>query len=88
MKAIYDARRGPFRFSDVGIPFGSEIEYVEDAAVKASVVDDRHIEYNGETTSLSALTKKLKGFAHTPQGPLWFSYKGERLSDLRNRLGK
>lgn len=80
------ARRGPFRFSDVGIPFGSEIEYVEDPAVRPVVVDDRHIEYNGETTSLSALAQKLKGFDHAVQGTLWFRYEGEILSDIRDRL--
>ncbi len=76
------------RFSDVGIPFGSEIEYIEDESIKVKVIDDRHIEYQGETTSLSALAQRLKNFNHPVQGPLWFSYKGEKLSDLRNRLGK
>ena len=83
-----EARRGPLRFSDVGIPFGAEIEYIEDESIKVKVIDDRHIEYQGETTSLSALAQRLKNFNHPVQGPLWFSYKGEKLSDLRNRLGK
>ena len=82
------ARRGPFRFGDCGIPVGSEITFIEDESIKAIVVDDRRIEYNGETTSLSALARKLKGFDHAVQGPLWFSYKGERLSDLRHRIEK
>lgn len=82
------ARRGPFRFTDCNIPVGSEITFIEDEKIKAIVVDDRRIEYNGETTSLSALAQKLKGFDHAVQGPLWFSYKGEKLSDLRNRLEK
>ena len=81
------ARRGPFRFSDCGIPFGSEIAFIEDENIKAIVVDDRRIEYNGETTSLSALACKLKG-ATSIQGPLWFSYKGERLADIRHRIEK
>ena len=81
-------RRGPFRFGDCGIPAGSEIAFIEDESIKAIVVDDRSIEYNGETTSLSALARKLKGFDHAVQGPLWFSYKGERLSDLRSRIEK
>jgi hypothetical protein len=80
------ARRGPFRFSDCGIPFGSEIVFIEDETIKPIVVDDRSIEYNGETTSLSALARKLKGFNHQVQGTLWITYKGERLSDLRNRI--
>ena len=82
------ARRGPFRFSDCGIDFGSEIVFVDDQEVKPIVIDDRHIEYNGETTSLSALAQRLKGFDHPVQGTVWFTYKGERLSDLRDRLEK
>lgn len=80
------AKRGPFRFGACGIPVGSEIEFVENPAIKAKVIDDRRIEYAGETTSVSALAQKLKGFSHPVQGPLWFTYQGERLADLRNRL--
>jgi len=82
------ARRGPFRFSDVGIPFGSEIVYIEDDTIRPTVVDDRHIEYNGETTSLSALAERLTGVGHAVQGTLWFTYNGEVLNDLRSRLEK
>lgn len=80
------ARRGPFRFSQVGIPFGSEIVFIDDPTVKPTVVDDRHIEYNGETTSVSALAQKLKGFDHPVQGTLWFTYGGKKLSDLREEI--
>lgn len=79
-------RRGPFRFSECGIPFGSEIEYIEDQSIRPVVIDDRHIEYQGETTSVSALARKLKGFDHQVQGTLWFKYKGESLSERRDRL--
>lgn len=82
------ARRGPFRFSDCGICVGSELTFIEDESIKVSVVDDRRIEFNGETTSLSALAQKLKGFDHPVQGTLWFLYKGEKLTDLRDRLEK
>lgn len=80
------ARRGPFRFSEYNIPVGAEIEFIDDAAIKAVVIDDRHIEYNGETTSVSALAQKLKGFDYGVQGTLWFTYRGERLADIRDRL--
>ena len=80
------ARRGPFKFSACGISVGSEIEFIENPNIKARVVDDRRIEYNGETTSLSALAQKLKGFSHPVQGPLWFIYQGEKLADIRNRI--
>lgn len=79
-------KKGPFRFSQCNIPPGSEIEFAKNKRIKATVVDDRHIEYDGKTTSLSALAKELLGLARTPQGPKHFKYKGEILSDLRNRL--
>ncbi len=80
------ARRGPFRFSECNISVGGEIVFIEDETIKATVVDDRHIEYKGETTSVSALAQKLKGFEYPVQGTLWFTYQGERLADLRDRL--
>lgn len=80
------SRRGPFSFTECGIPFGSAITYVEDESITATVVDDRHIEYKGITTSMSALARELKGFSHAVQGTLWFKYQGEVLADLRDRL--
>jgi hypothetical protein len=82
------ARRGPFNFAACGIPVGSELVYVDDPAIRARVIDERHIEYNGETTSLSALAQRLKGFSHPVQGTLWFKHNGEILNDIRERLGK
>ena len=79
-------RRGPFRFSACNIPIGSQIEFIEDSSIKATVVDDRRIEYNGETTSVSALAQKLKRFDHAVQGTLWFTYQGEKLTDIRDRV--
>ena len=83
-----EARRGPFRFSAVGIPFGSKIQFIGDPSIEAIVVDDRHIQYKNETTSLSALAQELKGFKNRPAGPLFFTYEGEILADRRNRMEK
>ena len=82
------ARRGPFNFSACEIPVGAEQVYVDDPTVKVRVLDDRHIEYQGESTSLSRLAQQLKGFNHPVQGTLWFKYNGEILADLRDKLGK
>ena len=80
------AKRGPFRFSAYGISVGSELVYIEDDAIRVTVVDDRRINFEGESTSVSALAQKLKGFDHPVQGTLWFTYKGEKLTDLRDRV--
>ena len=52
------------------------------------VLDDRHIQYQGEMTSLSGLAQRTKGFSHPVQGTRWFTYNGEVLANLRDRLGK
>ena len=80
------ARKGPFRFSECGIPVGAEIVFIEDPSIKATVIDDRKIEYNGETTSVSALAQQLKAFDHPVQGTLWFTYNGKRLTEIRDEL--
>lgn len=83
-----NARRGPFRFSEVGIKIGEKIVYIEDASIQPVVVDDRRIEWNKQTTSLSALAQQLKGFTHPVQGTLWFTYNGVKLTELRNKIEK
>ncbi len=80
------ARRGPFRFSECGIPFGSELVYIENPDIKVTVIDDRHILYKEQQTSLSRLAQDLKGFDHPVQGTLWFTYKDKRLVDIRDEM--
>lgn len=79
-------RLGPFRFSECGIQPGEEIVFIENPDIKPIVLDDRHILYNGETTSLSALAQKLRNSKNPLQGTLYFTYNGEILADLRARI--
>lgn len=52
------------------------------------VADDKHVFYNGELWSLSALSKHLIDRNGEVAGPRYFKYKGEWLNDIRTRLGK
>lgn len=70
------ARRPAFRFSLVGLKPGDEVCFIEDPGIVATVVDDRHIEYDGQVTSLSRLAQDLKGFDHPAQGTLYFRATG------------
>ena len=79
-------KRSPLNFSECGIPVGAELEYTEDPSIKVKVLNDRQIEYLGETTSLSTVAQKLKGVPYPIQGTLYFKYKGEILSELRDKL--
>ena len=81
-----ESRRGPFRFSKYGIPQNAELVFINDASVVVKVIDDRHIAYKGVTTSLSALAQQLLEYDYQVQGTAYFSYQGEKLTDLRERV--
>lgn len=76
-----------FSFAKCNIPVGEKIEYCSNPKIIAIVVDDRNVEYNGETMSLTALAKLLSGKKYAIAGPKYFKYKGEWLNDIRHRLG-
>ena len=52
------------------------------------MIVDHNIEYNGETTSLSAPAQMMNGFTHLGQGTIWFAYIGEKLDDLQKRIAQ
>ena len=79
---------GKFHFSEVGIKPGEEVVFIEDESIRPVVVDDRHIEYNGQVVSLSALAQQLKQTPYPQQGTVWFTYKGEKLATLRDKMEK
>ena len=76
-------RRPPVNFVKCGIPMGAELVYIEDPTLTVKVVAERKVEYNGEITSLSAITDHIKG--HATQGPVYFTYNGEKVSDIAAR---
>lgn len=81
-------RRPPFEFSMVGIEPREHIEFIRDKNLVITVVDDKHVECNGQTISLSALVGQYYGNGKSFPGPDYFTYKGEPLNDLRRRMEK
>ena len=81
----------PFRFSMCNIEPGEELEFwkttVEGSGITVKVVDDRHIEYEGEIMSLSSFATQMVGSVHGVAGPRYFKYKGEWLNTIRRRNG-
>ena len=69
-----------------GIGIGEEVVFVNDESKKAVVVDERHIRFGKEVTSLSKLAKNLLGIAHSIQGTLYFKYKENVLDDICKEL--
>ncbi len=87
-EARENARRGAFRFSMCGIKPGEKVVFIDDNSIQPVVIDDRHIEWDKQTTSLSALAQQLKGYDHPAQGTLYFMYNGVKLDDLRRKMEK
>lgn len=85
-KLAEDIRKSHFTFKELGIQPGEEIEFIRDSKVKVKVIDDRMVEYRGETYYLSNLAKKLLNVKRPIQGPRYFKYKGKVLTDIRNDL--
>lgn len=86
-KIIAKQKREKFEFAKIGIPVGSELEFVHDRSIKVTVADEkRRVFYNGEEWTLSALAKVLLKRNSEVSGTLHFSYRGETISDLRDRL--
>ena len=80
-------RASNFSFSKCQIPIGAKIEFCDNPSITAIVADDRNVEYNGETMSMTALAQLLTGIKYSIAGPRYFKYKGEFLNDIRHRLG-
>ena len=84
------SRRPPFRFSLAHIPSGAELHFVRDESIVCRVVDDRHVEFQGEITSLSAAAMNIlsvAGWKSTQvQGPAYWLYNGETLEERRQRF--
>lgn len=74
------SRKPPVNFAKCSIPVGAELVYIEDPSVVCTVADDRKVLYNGQITSLSAISNGIKG--HHTQGSFYFTYNGKRVSDI------
>ena len=85
----HQERMKPFSFSMCNIVVGEQVEFSYNGCNKSgtlcTVVDDKHVEYNGETWSLTALAKHLLGDVKWAlAGPRYFKFKGEWLNGIRH----
>ncbi len=72
-----------FRFSMIGLKPGDELTFRDDDTVVCVVYDDKHVTYKDSIFSLSALAEMLAKTKHTPQGTIYFKYKGKLLDEIR-----
>lgn len=84
------SRRSPLKFSMINLKPGDQILFKNDPERAATIVDDRHISYDGEVMSCTALARKFLGLdehAIVP-GTDYFTYDGVALPELRLRFEK
>lgn len=79
-------RRARFNFKMVDIPVGAELVFSRDENIKAKVVDNRSIEFNGEITNLSSAAQEALGVVYGVAGTDYWMYEGETLDERRRRF--
>ena len=86
----HQERVSPFAFSKCGISEGAELEFCcrgnEHTGERCTVADDKHVRFQGEIWSLTALAKHLLGTGNSVAGPQYFKYNGEWLNTIRRRM--
>ena len=91
-KAVSEARsiREAFNFNMVNIEPGSELIFLRNENELATVLDHKKIKHRDSETSLSAaallILNEMGSSRTTVAGPRFWTYEGETLSDLRNRI--
>ncbi len=82
-------RRSRFSFDECGIPYGSTLEFwytsAKPSGIRCTVLDDRHVEYDGGAYTLSGLAGMLLNRSAV-RGPSFFKYNGEWLNTIRERM--
>jgi hypothetical protein len=83
-------QRERFRFSLLNIPPGTVLTFAKDSSITCKVIDDKFVEFRGETYSLSAsalIVINELGYDWTKiSGPAFWQYNGKGLYDLRLEL--
>lgn len=87
-KALDKARknREQFNFSMVKIPIGAELIFSRKENVRAKVLDNRTIEFDGERTNLSRSAQEILGVSYGVAGTDYWMYEGETLDERRRRF--
>ena len=75
--------RPPLNFYEMGMQKGDILVWKDDPSVSVTIISERKISYEGEETSISALSAQLKGYKsrHIAPGAHWL-YKDKLLSEI------
>jgi hypothetical protein len=90
--AIQQARRmrPKFEFSMADVPMGAELTFARGDGLTATVIDNRNIEFRGETFSLSGAARQILqslGYRGSDfQGTAYWLYEGQTLDERRREI--
>lgn len=79
-----------FKFDMIGLSKGDKIIF-KPLELEVTISGPNTIEYEGKDWKLTTFVKEYiphKKTSGTYQGPLYFSYKGRTLVDIRNEMDK
>ena len=67
------AKRPPLNFYEMGLQKGDVLIWKDDPSISVTILSERKVCYQGEETSISALSAKLKGYKvkHIQPTPHW-----------------
>jgi len=86
LNEVHKEMREKFNFKMVHLSIGTELVFSRDKNIKAKVVDDKSIEFEGKTTSLSASAQKILGYDYKVQGTAYWMFEDETLDERRRRI--
>jgi hypothetical protein len=77
------SKRPPLNFFEMGLQKGDVLVWKDDPSIYVTIVSERKIMYDGEETSISSLSAKLKGYnvKHIAPGAHWL-YNDKLISDI------
>lgn len=82
-------RRSRFSFDECEIPYGSTLDFwytsTKPSDIRCTVLDDHHVEYEGDVYTLSGLAGMLLD-RESVRGTSYFKYNGEWLNTIRERI--
>lgn len=76
------SRRPALNFEEMQIPMGSVLVYAHDESVKATVVEARKVEIDGQVVSLSPATRDLLGRSYYVKPTQYWAYNGRSLQEI------
>ena len=83
-------RKKPFKFEMIGLSKGDKITFIP-LEIEVTVSGANTVEYEGKEWALSTFVKEYipqRNASGNYQGPLYFSYKGRTLVEIRDEMDK